>query len=89
MVAAGFSLQELLVGAQHAEPKELRNVGASLAAAHIGHGDAVPLPNIGQGQASPYKKSLLGMLPCLYKQDLLGRACRTPYVKFKKSNHKF
>ena len=49
-VAAGFSLREKLVGAQHAEPKNHKKfVGAALAAAQMrfknlsGHGGAVPL----------------------------------------------
>ncbi len=41
MVAAGFSLREVLVEANH---DLLRNL-------IFGHGGAVPLPNIGQGQA--------------------------------------
>ncbi len=55
MVAAGFSLREKFVGANHdlpkeyknvgaqqAEPKNSKTVGAALAAARLGHG--VPCP---------------------------------------------
>ncbi len=43
MVVAGFSLREKPVGAQHAEPKNQKTVGATLAVARLGHGGAVPL----------------------------------------------
>ncbi len=72
MVAAGFSLRKILVGARLAEPRELRNVRATLAVAHLRARRAVPLQknHFGQGQA----------LPLLFKS--LGTTCRAPTLRF-------
>ena len=56
-----------LVGAIQELPK-IQSVGAALAAApNFGHGGAVPLQNVGQGQALPLHIKPFGHgMPCPY-----------------------
>ncbi len=72
MVAAGFSLRELLVGAQHAEPKEFkclnRRGNSRIAQKLFGAVREPPLHIKLSGTAVPFPYKISGRgKPCPYK----------------------